>query len=111
MSLVEICALPFVDDYQTGINVQREINLHKNNFVFYGDMKSLVYIASRKWIYSYQDALHVYETSNIRLDVFDDDNEYETQRMIRCRNKYLRFKSKKSFLNTCNHFLRSRRFC
>ena len=111
MSLVEICALPFVDDYQTGINVQREINLYKHSSVFYGDMKSLVYIASRKWIYSYQDALHVYETSNIRLDVSNEYDEYETQRIMRCRNKYLQFKSKKSFLNTCNHFFRWRRFC
>lgn len=97
MSLVEICALPFVDDYQTGINMQREIDLCKHSFVFYGDMKSLVYISSFKWIHSYQEALNVYETSSIRLDVSNNLYEYEKQRMTRCRNKDLRFKFQKKF--------------
>lgn len=42
-------------------------------------MKSLVYIATRKWIFSVQQALDVYTTSNIRI-IEDYDDEYDKKR-------------------------------
>ena len=71
---IEICALPFVTRYEDAQNVYNEFVIRQNRSKFEGDNKTLAYIASRKWINSYEMAIKVYYQWG---SIFQDDNDSE----------------------------------
>ena len=72
--LLEICTLPFVEKYEDAHSIYEFIMLQKN-ITFQGNDKALAWIASRKWVHTYEEAIKLYNETTMRYFVHDEDHE------------------------------------
>ena len=86
--LVEICTLPFVEKYEHAHRIYDFMMLQKHK-TFQGDDKALVWIASRKWVHTYEEALKLYNETTMRNFMYDDECEFVFEKRKKRFNKYV----------------------
>ena len=87
---VEICTLPFITRYEDAQNVYYELIMCQNKQKFDGDDKTLAYIASRKWIGTYEMAIKVYNRWGSIFQEDDYAEYFKYMKPVSRLNKYFR---------------------